>query len=250
MFGVWVYALISVLIVSLISFVGLIALTTKTKWLKTTLLYLVSFSAGALFGGAFFHLLPKIIENSGFSFLMSSLIISGIILFFIIEKIVKWQHCHHPIEHDKHVHSFAIMNLIGDGVHNFLDGLIIGASYLVSIPTGIASTVAVSLHEIPQEIGDFGVLIYGGFSKRKALMLNFASAMTAVVGAVIALILNQYIENIEFFLIPLAVGGFIYIAGSDLIPELHKEFTTRKSLLQLVTFLAGVLIMIALLFVE
>src|SRR3989344_3613652 len=246
---VWLYSLVSVLIVSLVSFFGVVALSIKTKKLKKILIYLVSFSAGALFGGAFFHLLPEIIEENGFTFLTSSLIVGGIILFFIIEKMVCWQHCHHDIS-DNHVHSFVFMNLIGDGVHNFLDGLLIGASYLINIPTGIASTIAVSLHEIPQEVGDFGILIYGGFSKAKALALNFASALTAVIGVIIALVANRYINNIEFFLIPIAIGGFIYIAGSDLIPELHKEFTIKKSLLQLLAFIFGVLVMVALLFLK
>lgn len=139
------------------------------------------------------------------------------------------------------------MNLIGDGVHNFIDGLIIGVSYIVSIPVGIATTIAVALHEIPQEIGDFGVLLHGGFSKAKALGLNFITALASVIGAVIALLANVYFKNIEIFLIPIAVGGFIYIAGSDLIPELHKEFTLKKAILQLIAFTAGILVMAALL---
>ena len=249
MLEIWIYTIVSVLIVSLISLIGVITFSINAKKLKTILICMVSFSAGALFGDAFIHLLPEIVEENGFTLTISSFVLVGIALFFIMEKIIRWQHCHHPITED-HVHPFAIMNLIGDGVHNFIDGLIIGVSYIVSIPIGIATTIAVAFHEIPQEIGDFGVLIHGGFSKGKALGLNFLTALAAIIGAVIALLASRYVENIELFIIPIAVGGFIYIAGSDLIPELHKEFTLKKSILQLIAFIAGILVMAALLLLE
>jgi zinc and cadmium transporter len=149
-----------------------------------------------------------------------------------------------------HVHPFAYMNLVGDSLHNFIDGLVIAASYIVSIPVGIATTLAVLLHEIPQEIGDFGVLLHGGSSKTKALMLNFMTALTAILGTIIGLILNNYLENIKLFIIPIAIGGFIYIAGSDLIPELHKETNIKRSIIQIITFIIGILIMLSLLFLE
>jgi len=246
MIETWIYTLVSVLIVSLISFVGLITFSVKIKKINSFLIYLVSFSAGALFGDAFLHLIPEI-SQTGYTLTTSYLILTGIALFFVMEKLIHWQHCHHHFAED-HVHPFALMNLIGDGFHNFLDGLIIGASYLVNIQVGIATTIAVSFHEIPQEIGDFGILIHGGFSKAKALLMNFLAASLAVVGAVIALVINNSIKNIELFIIPIAVGGFIYIAGSDLIPELHKEFTVKKSILQLIAFTLGILIMAGLLF--
>ncbi|MEK6953135.1 MAG: ZIP family metal transporter, partial [Nanoarchaeota archaeon] len=173
----------------------------------------------------------------------------GIILSFLIEKVIHWRHCHIPTS-KKHPHPFAYINLLGDSVHNFIDGLIIAASYLASIPVGIATTIAVILHEIPQEIGDFGVLLHGGFTKKKALFFNFITALTAVLGALIALILSKSIEQLTIFLIPFAAGGFIYIAGSDLIPELHKEVKLSKSVLQILTFVFGILIMVLLLFLE
>jgi len=249
MLEIWLYTIISVIVISLISLIGIITLSIKVEKLKTFLIYFIAFSAGALFGDAFFHLLPEIVKKTGFTITISSFILVGIGLFFIIEKIIHWQHCHMPIT-DEHVHPFAVMNLVGDGVHNFIDGLIIGISYMVSIPVGIATTVAVALHEIPQEIGDFGVLVHGGFSKGKALGLNFITALAAILGAIIALVAKTYIENIEIFLIPIAVGGFIYIAGSDLIPELHKEFTVSKAILQLIAFTAGILVMAALLLLD
>ena len=247
---IWIYSLISVFIVSLISLIGIVALSVKMDKLKKILIYLVSFSAGALFGGAFLHLLPGIVETGNFTLKIPFLILGGIVLFFGLEKIVCWKHCH-ILESKTHVHSFAIMNLIGDGFHNLLDGLVIGASYLISIPTGIATTLAVVIHEIPQEIGDFGVLIHGGFSKAKAIFWNFASAVIAVIGVLIALTLGNYIEGIQFILVPIAIGGFIYIAGSDLIPELHKhEQKTKSSLIQILAFIIGILIMAALLLLE
>lgn len=243
-----IYTLLSVLLVSIVSFVGILTLSIKVEKLKKFLIYLISFSAGALLGDAFLHLLPEISE-SGLSTQSSFLILTGIIIFFALEKFIHWQHCHQPIS-EGHVHPFAIMNLVGDGFHNFLDGLIIGASYLISIPTGIATTIAVVLHEIPQEIGDFGVLIHGGFSKGKALFLNFLSALTSILGAIVVLLIKEASEHIELILVPLAIGGFIYIAGSDLIPELHKNFTTKKSILQLIFLILGILIMAALLLIE
>jgi len=246
---VWIYALTSVFIVSLISLIGVATISIKIKKLNKFLIYFVSFSAGALFGGAFFHLLPEVVNEIGLTVKVSSLILGGILLFFVLEKIIHWQHCHIP--HSRgHVHSFAIMNLIGDGFHNFIDGLIIGASYLVNIPAGVATTIAVGFHEIPQEIGDFGILVHGGFSKTKALALNFASALIAVLGVIVSLTLSNYVKNIELFIIPVAIGGFIYIAGSDLIPELHKDFTVKSALLQLATLIAGILVMAALLLLE
>lgn len=247
--GVWAYSLISVIIVSLMSFIGVFTLSIKIDKLKKVLLYLVSFSAGALFGDVFIHLLPEIIKKSGFSLNVSLYLMSGIMFSFIVEKFVQWRHCHIPTSKE-HAHPIATMNLFGDGLHNFIDGLIIGASYLASIPLGIATTVAVILHEIPQEIGDFGVLLHGGFSRGRALLFNFITALAAVVGAVISLLISPYTGNITIFLIPFAAGTFTYIAGSDLIPELHKEVEIKKSLLQLISIALGIAIMLILLLVE
>jgi len=239
---------LSVLIVSLISFVGVFTLAVNAERLRRILIYLISFSAGALLGDVFIHLLPELVKSGTFTLTTSLVILGGILLFFVLEKVIHWQHCHMPLT-KHHVHSFAYMNVIGDALHNFIDGMIIAGSYLVSVPAGIATTIAVVLHEIPQEIGDFGVLLHGGLSKRKALLYNFLSALAAVIGAGVALWLGGRFEQIESVLIPLAIGGFIYIAGSDLIPELHKETGAGKSLLQTLVFLLGILVMIGLLLV-
>ena len=249
MLETWLYVIISVLVVSLISFIGIFTFSLKADKLKKILIYFVAFSAGALFATAFLHLIPEVVEKTGFNLSIPLFILLGIIIFFIIEKIVCWNHCHMPLT-KTHVHSFTIMNLVGDAFHNLLDGLVIAASYLVSIPLGITTTLAVVLHEIPQEISDFGILLHGGFSRRKALLINFATALTAVLGAVVGLLLSGFIDGIEFFLIPIAAGGFIYIAGSDLIPELHKEFNLKKSIWQLIVFILGILVMAGLLFLE
>jgi len=246
--SVWLYSIASVFIVSLIAIVGIFGLAIKADKLKKFLIYLISFSAGALFGDAFIHLIPEIAEE-GFALSYSIYIILGILIFFSLEKFIHWRHCHMPTT-SHHVHPFAYMNLIGDSLHNFIDGLIIAASYIVSIPAGIATTIAVVLHEIPQEIGDFGVLLYAGFSKGKAIFLNFVTALAAVIGAVVSLLLNRFVENIEIPLICLAVGGFLYIAGSDLIPELHKETRIGVSLMQIISFIIGVAVMALLLLLE
>ena len=135
------------------------------------------------------------------------------------------------------------MNLIGDGIHNFIDGLIIAASFVINFPLGIATTIAVIAHEIPQELGDFGVLVYGGFTKLKALFFNFLTALTAILGAVIGFFLAGSVEGFVPFLIPFAAGGFIYIAASDLVPELHKEADLKKSILSFIFFLLGIIFM-------
>nr|AHM02056.1 zinc transporter [uncultured miscellaneous Crenarchaeota group] len=240
----------SVVIVSLISLVGVLTFSLKEEYLKKTLLYLVSFSAGGLFGDAFIHLIPKATGKNGFGLHMSLYILFGIIVSFTVEKFLQWRHCHIPTS-EEHPHSFAYMNLFGDAVHNFIDGLIIGGSYLASIPLGVATTVAVVFHEIPQEIGDFGVLMYGGFNKSRAIFFNFSTALTAIFGAIVALSLGFLIQDFTPCLIPFAAGNFIYVAGSDLIPELRREEPRLlKSALQLTAFVLGVLVLFSLVFLE
>lgn len=248
MTNIWLYSILSILIVSSIACIGIFTLWIKIEKLKKIVIYLVSFSAWALMWDAFIHLLPESI-HMGFTTYTSLWILWGIVFGLITEKIIRRNHCHMPIT-KTHVHHFAIMNLIGDFVHNIIDGLIIGASYLVSIPTGIATTVAVIFHEIPQEMGDFGVLIHGGFSKKKAILVNFLTALSAIVGVIGALLLYKYTAGITKILIPFAAGSFIYIAGSDLIPELHKENKIWTSITQILTFLAGIAIIASLLFLE
>ncbi|MBT4120585.1 MAG: ZIP family metal transporter [Candidatus Magasanikbacteria bacterium] len=246
-----IYALSSVILISIISLIAIFALSIKTEILKKFLLYMVSFSTGALLADAIIHLLPEAVERAGeFTFKISLFVLTGILFSFIVEKFIHWRHCHHTEHVHEHIHPFASMNLFGDGVHNFIDGLIIGASYLVSIPVGLATTIAVILHEIPQEIGDFGVLLHGGFSKKKAILMNFLTALTAVIGTILALIVGLKVQGLTDFLVPFAAGSFIYIAGADLIPELHKETNTKKSFLQLIAFVLGIAIIASMLLFE
>jgi len=247
--NIWLYSIVSVFLVSLISFSGALTLAIKKEKLKDFLIYFVSFSAGALLGNVFIHLLPEVVEEYNHSIsLIFIYVLVGILTSFILEKIICWRHCHLPITKN-HIHNFAWMNLWGDFFHNFIDGLTVGASFLLSIPAGIATTLAVIFHEIPQEIGDFGVLLHGGFKIKKALFLNFLTALSAVIGTMISLLLNNRIKHLTLFLAPFAAGNFIYIASSDLIPELHKETTIKKGVIQIVTFLLGVLVMYGLLII-
>ncbi len=249
--NILLYIFGSVLLVSALSLVGIFTFALNTKKLEKILLYLVSFSVGALFGDAFIHLLPEAFENAGNGWIVGVYALSGILFSFIIEKVIHWRHCHVPTS-KHHPHRFVYMNLVGDSVHNFIDGLIIAGSYFISIPVGIATTVAVILHEIPQEIGDFGILVYGGFSQKRALFFNFLTALTAILGAIVGILMSSS-DHLLLFLIPFAAGNFIYIAGSDLIPELHKEECAhdfKNYFLQFFIFVLGILVMLSLLLLE
>lgn len=183
----FLYSVASVVIVSFVSLFGLFTISLSTKVLGKLLVYMISFAAGGLLGDAFLHLLPESAAHEGFGVEISFFVLVGIAVFFVLEKVVRWRHCHH-VTCDDHPHHLAWMNLVGDGVHNFIDGLIIGAAYMVSFPVGVATTVAVVMHEIPQEIGDFGVLLHSGLSKKRALFLNFLIALTAVLGVLIVFV--------------------------------------------------------------
>jgi len=237
--SIWFYSILSVLVVSLVSFVGVFTLAVETRKLNNILIYLVSFSTGALFGDTFIHLLPDSVEKNGFSLSISVFVLSGILIFFVLEKIVCWRHEHIVGKKEKKIKGFVYMFSFGDALHNFIDGAIIAAGYISSVPVGLATTLAVVLHEIPQEVGDFAILVHGGFSRFKALMVNF------LLGMVLAFWLSGFVGNLTEILIPIAAGGFIYIAGSDLIPELHKERNVKRSILQILFIIAGILIMLA-----
>ena len=212
------YAIIATFLVSLVSFIGAISFVMKSKLLKKTILLMVAFAAGGLLGGAFFHLIPESYE-SGFEY-VGLLIVAGFLLFFLVEKYLHWHHHHEECEHD---HSLSYLVLFGDSLHNFVDGVIIAASFLVDVNFGIVTTLVVMAHEIPQEFGDLGILLYNGFSKRKALLLNFLSALPAVLGAVLGYVFSTQISGISDAIVPFAAGGFIYIGASDLIPELNNS---------------------------
>jgi zinc and cadmium transporter len=235
------YALISAFIVSLIGLAVFFGLYLSDTFLKKVLIYLVSFSAGGLMGGAFFHLLPESLAEVESPLAVFIYLMAGFCLFFILEKFLRWHHCH-----DKECHSHAhlgYMNLVGDSVHNLIDGIIIASTYVVSIPLGIVTTISIISHEIPQELGDFGVLLYSGMPKKKAMFYNFMVALLAVVGVFIGYFLTLHIQGITGFLIPAAAGGFIYIAATDLIPELQEEINAKSSMKHFLVFILALVFM-------
>lgn len=243
--NILLYSIIATFAVSVISFAGILTLFLKDKILNKVVFYLVAISAGSLMGGAFLNLLPEALESAQGARGVENIFIAvlvGFALFFILERILHWHHCHkHSGECE--VHPFTYLNLFGDVFHNFIDGVVIVAAFSLSFELGLATTLGVILHEIPQEISDFGVLIYGGFTKFKALMFNFLSGIFAVFGALCGYVLINTIQGIIPLLTALTAGGFIYIAASDLIPELHKESKFLKSLIAFLCFFSGVALM-------
>lgn len=233
------YILVSVAVISLASLIGVLTIFFRKKTLEKSLLALVGFSVGAMLAAAFLDLIPESIEASGKAGDIFLLVLFGFIVFLVLEKILFWRHCH---EGKCDVHAFTYLNLFGDGLHNFFDGMIVAASFMASVPLGVATSIAVIAHEIPQEIGDFGVLVYGGFSKRKALTYNFLTALTAVFGALVVYFSGVNVEALKTIVFPFAAGGFIYIAGVDLIPELHKERDLKKSALHVLLIVAGIMV--------
>jgi zinc and cadmium transporter len=239
----------SVILVSILSLIGILFISLDRNKMQKILHFLVSFAVGGLFGDAFIHLLPESFERPGSKLFTSLSIVLGILIFFILEKFIRWRHCH-ITSSEEHLHAEVTLNIIGDGVHNLIDGILIGASYMTSIPIGITTTFAVILHEIPQEIGDFGVLVNGGLSVRKALVFNLLSAVTSILGAIISLVIGPQIQGYSLFMLPVTAGGFIYIAGSDLIPELQHDVNVSTSFSQLISIILGVLVMALLVLIE
>ncbi|MFC1612631.1 ZIP family metal transporter [Patescibacteria group bacterium] len=231
----FLWILISTFGISVIAILGILALFLNEKILKKILLILVGLSAGAMMGGAFLHLIPEAVEEIG-GILPYLLVIAGFFIFFLMEKFLYWRHCHKGV---CPVHTFGYMNIVGDGVHNFIDGLIIAASFMIDINLGLVTVLAVALHEIPQEMGDFGVLVYAGFKKLKALILNYISALTVVLGGIVGYFLSG-VHNFVPYMLPIAAGGFIYIATADLLPELKKEGRPLRFTASIIVFLLGI----------
>jgi zinc and cadmium transporter len=228
--------LASVTAVSFIAFIGVLFIGLKEDKLKRLTTILVGFASGTLLGGAFLHLLPESLTPENDQMTVLWYVIVGIVSFFALEKFLYWRHCH---EKECPTHTFVYLNLVGDGIHNFIDGMVIAATFMIGFELGLATTLAVIFHEVPQEIGDFGVLVYGGLNKKKALIYNFISAVTAILGALATYFL-AYLRSIEALLVPFAAGGFIYIAATDLMPELHKKSHAGESIVQLFVILLGI----------
>ena len=234
------WIILATFINGLVALLGVFTLGLKKESLEKVILGLVAFSAGALLSGGLFHLASKSLQNltSNMTF---GILIGGFTLFFVMEKFLHWHHCHE--QEDDCPHPFTYLILIGDGLHNFIDGLVIAASFLVNASFGAITTILIIGHEIPQELGDFGVLLHGGMKKKKALFYNFISQLTAVVGGIIGFFIGSQFTQ---YLIPLAAGGFVYIAASDLIPEIRKENKIKDIVISFLLFFVGIGFMLAL----
>lgn len=243
----WMYALAAVALVSLVSFVGLFTLSLREGVLRRTVFVLVGLAVGTLLGDAFIHLIPEALASGLSETAVGTALMGGVIVFFILEKLLSWHHSHGAHEethqtiaaHDHGPKTLGPLVLIADFVHNMLDGIIIGAGFLLGVEVGIATTVAVVIHEIPQEIADFGLLVHSGWSRGKALLWNFLSAVSAFIGLALVFLLGQTVESFVPLAAAVTAGAFIYIAGSDLVPELQKTAGLRKTLLQLVSIACG-----------
>jgi zinc and cadmium transporter len=244
-------SLVSVFLVSLVSLVGLFTLSMKEARIRRAATFFVSFAVGALLGDAFIHLIPEIFGEAAppqTTLARSLLILAGVLLFFVVEKLIRHRHGllheHHHPDHVVKRPELAAINLLGDAIHNFIDGVVIGASYIVSPTLGLSTTFAVMLHEIPQELGDFGVLVHSGVAVRKAVLLNLASASVAILGTAVALLLGTGArETVAAFLLPVTAGGFVYLAAANLIPELQHDKSMRALLTQTSLIAAGLAIM-------
>ena len=247
----WMFTLISVVAVSLLSFVGVVVLLLREKLLRQLIPILVSFAVGALLGDALLHIVPELSEGGGVRAPISFVMVAGIVGFFVLEKFIHWHHAlNFSSGEEIKIHPVAMANLIGDGVHNFVDGAIIAGAFLASVPLGTTTALAVALHEIPQEIGDLGVLIHAGVKPRRALLFNFISALTAVAGGLLTLALADVVTGLARPLLAITAGAFIYIAGADLIPELHRETNAATSAVQFLAMVGGFAVMAMLLLVQ
>jgi zinc and cadmium transporter len=223
----------------LIGLAGIFSFIISRKSLSKITIFLVSFSIGALLGGALFHFLPESIQELP-KLVVLLLLFLGILLFLLVEKVLHWHHCHDKECH----HTYTYLILYGDAIHNFIDGLIIASSFLVSVKFGIITGILIMLHELPQEIGNFGVLIHGGFTRRKALLYNFLAQLTAMLGGVLGYFFLSAKEY-SAYLLPVAAGGFLYIALGDLIPEVFKEKNKIKMIINLMAIVLGLLVLIS-----
>ncbi len=233
-----IWIIISTFAMSLIAWAGLITLILKEKILKKLLLPLVAFSAGSLIGGAFLHLIPEALDkHKSYSSTFLWLLV-GFSVFFLMEQFLHWHHCHRvPSEHKEPV---TYLILLSDGIHNFIDGLIIAGSFLVDIKVGIVTWLVCLAHEIPQEIGEFGILLHGGWGKYRALLANFISALTIIPGGLLIYFISREFDTT--FLLSFAAGNFIYVAASDLIPEIKIGHSLKKNLVHFFSFITGILI--------
>lgn len=239
---------LSVVIISLFSVVGIYLLFSLLPNFAKNSLFLVSLAVGSLLGDAFIHLFPE--ANSLFpSDTVSLLTITGILLFFLLEKVIRWRHCHSSECCEDH--PTVTVSVVGDFFHNFLDGVLITSSFYVSLTLGLTTAIAVLIHEIPQEIGDFSVYQHLGVSLKRSLFLNLLSAASSLFGVLFVAVIGSRFQGFSDYILPVTAGGFIYLAASDLIPELHRhQSPVFSSLFQFFSVILGVLLMYLLKFIE
>ena len=269
-----VLGFLMIIVIGSLSLIGAFMISIREKTLDKILFILIAFGTGTILASALFDLIPESLHHleelnaEGATITESSLfifVIFGFVMFFIIERFIYWFHGHAHEKDDQlvcyagidegggmsinrgnKIKNFALLNLIGDGLHNFLDGVIIMVAFMSGTRNGIIVTLAVLFHEFPQEIGDFGILIYGGFSKKKALFFNFLSGMVALLGGLLAFVLSDVLELFNFFFLAFSGGGFLYIASAELMPELLKQKDLKKSIIQALIFLSGLILIMSL----
>jgi zinc and cadmium transporter len=260
--------------IGMLSLVGIFMISLKENTLDKILFVLIAFATGTIFATALFDLIPEALHHleelnsEGANLnetILFTMVVGGYVVFFILERFLYWFHGHaHQIENElvcydhldetidkslgkgKVIKNFALLNLIGDGLHNFLDGVVIMVAFLSGIGNGVVVTLAVLFHELPQEIGDFGILLYGGFSKRNALLFNFLSAMVAMLGGIFAFFLSGIFDSFNFFFLAFSGGGFLYLASTELMPELLKQKDLKKSIYQALIFVVGLIVILTL----
>ncbi|MEM0230702.1 MAG: ZIP family metal transporter [Candidatus Woesearchaeota archaeon] len=234
------WILLATILDGLLGLSGVITLKLREKTFRNVIFWLVAFASGAMFAGGLFHLFLESLHEIGAEAAVL-ILMGGFIFFFLMERIMRWHHCHEG--HCK-VHPISSLIVLGDGLHNFIDGLIMAVTFIAGIPLGIITSLMIFAHEIPQELGNFAVLIHSKVKRGRALLLTFLSQITCVLGGITGYFLRN-IDPFKNFLMPFAAGGFLYISASDLIPELHKEAKLKKSLSAFALFLTGIIFMIA-----
>jgi zinc and cadmium transporter len=244
-----IYILTACILIAALSLSGIIALSLMKKHFHSSMLALVALSAGAMLGNAFFHLLPESIELAQKGpislFTVMLLVVGAFVASFLFEQFFSWHHCHDANHCEITEKPFAHLVLYSDAIHNFIDGLIIAAAFIVSPALGISTAAAIALHEVPQELGDYAVLLHGGFSKIKAAILNAGAALSVILGGVAGYLFAGSVDWAVPALLPIAAGGFIYIAAADLLPELRHNSRSRTAIpLHFLVFLTGLALMI------
>ncbi len=228
-------------LMSVIAMVGSVTLILRPETLERLLLPLVAFAAGSMIGGAFFHMIPAAMDEGGNILNVGIAVVAGFSTFFLLEQFLHWHHCHRAQSDCKQPLTYLI--LIGDGLHNFLGGLAIAGTFLIDIRLGITSWLAAAAHEIPQELGDFGVLVHAGWSKSRALVFNVLSGLSFLVGGLVAYAVSFKLD--VTWLIPFAAGNFLYIGASDLVPEVNKHSDRNINVVHVLAFALGLAVLLA-----